>query len=98
MDQRASGGTYADGGSQPEERQLKREHALLAPGTRVRLRSASHVITLQADTGYVVKPAEWLDYYIVHLDRPALYMHLDGRFESLDEIREDADNLEILAG
>ena len=72
------------------------ERREIAPGTRVRLRSASHVIDLQSTTGRIVRPDEWGDYYIVRLDRPARYHHADGRVEELDEIREDADNLDVL--
>ena len=68
----------------------------LEPGTRVRLRSASHVIELRSATGRIVRPNEWGDYYIVRLDRPALYHHADGRVEELEEIREDADNMDVL--
>lgn len=68
----------------------------LAPGTRVRLRSPSHVLQLQANTGRIVRHDEWLDYYIVRLDKPARYQHADGHIEELNEIREDVDNMEVL--
>ena len=51
---------------------------------------------LKADTGSVVRHDKWAGYYIVRLDRPAVYHHADGRVEELEEIREAADNLEIL--
>ncbi len=69
----------------------------LKPGTRVRLRSASHVLRLRGDTGTVVRPDKWADYYVIHLDRPAVYLHADGREEELAEICEDIDNLDVLA-
>lgn len=75
-----------------------------APGDRVRLRSAHHTlhltvntgrIALIADTGRIVREAEWDDTYIVELDAPALY---DNGFRSLwlPEIRESGDNMERL--
>ena len=69
----------------------------LHPGARVRLRSAPAQTDLQGDTGSVVRRDEWAGYYIVRLDRPALYHHPDGRVEELPEICEAADNLEILS-
>ncbi len=68
----------------------------IAVGTRVRLKSASHVITLRSNTGCIVRPDRWDGYYIVHLDKPALYHEPDGRVLELEEIREDADNMEVL--
>lgn len=68
----------------------------LLPGTRVRLSSSSHAITLRSSDGYVIRPDEWADYFIVRLDRPAKYHHADGRIEDLREIRELADNLEVI--
>jgi hypothetical protein len=72
------------------------ESTRLRPGTRVRLRSSSHSLELQSNTGYVVRPAEWLDYFIVRLDKPAQYRHASGETETLEEIRVDADNMEVL--
>lgn len=72
------------------------EPKALATGARVRVRSTSHRVELQADTGQVVRPDEWLDYYVVRLDSPAVYRHGDGRTELLDEIVEDIDNLDEL--
>jgi hypothetical protein len=43
-----------------------------------------------------VSPAEWLDYFIVRLDKPAQYRHASGETETLEEIRVDADNMEVL--
>jgi hypothetical protein len=43
-----------------------------------------------------VRPAEWLDYFIVRLDKPAQYSHASGETETLEEIRVDADNMEVL--
>jgi hypothetical protein len=68
----------------------------LRPGDRVRLRSAPAQTDLQGDPGSVVRRDEWAGYYIVRLDRPALYHHADGRVEELPEICEAADNLAIL--
>jgi hypothetical protein len=68
----------------------------LEPGTRVRLRSPHHLLQLRSDTGRVLRPDEHLDYYIVRLDAPALYFHADGQAEELSEVREDADNLDVL--
>lgn len=66
-------------------------------GTRVRLRSASHVVELDGDTGYVIRHDTWTAlYYIIRLDRPARYHAVDGSVTLLSEIREDAENLEVL--
>lgn len=69
----------------------------LKTGTRVRLLSFSHSLQPRADTGPVVRPGEWRDYYIIHLDRPADYRHADGRVEEISEIREDSENREVLS-
>ena len=70
----------------------------LETGTRIRLVAPSPLLTLTRDTGRVQGPAEWDGYYVVSLDGPALYRHADGRLEELTEIREDADNMDVLAG
>jgi len=51
---------------------------------------------VRTDTGQVVRPDEWDGYYIVRLDQPALYRHADGTMQKLAEVREAADNLELL--
>lgn len=68
----------------------------IKPGTRVRLRSSSHALALASDTGTVTRPDEWEGYFVIRLDQPAQYRHADGRTETLPEIVELADNLEIL--
>ncbi len=93
---KASGDTFAKSNLPDEgEGGVSRGEAL-APGRRVRLRSASHVIELRSSTGQVVRPDTSFDYYFIHLDHPALYHHADGRLEELDEIAEDIDNLDLL--
>ncbi len=71
----------------------------LTPGTRVRLRSVSHVLTLDTapggDLGTIERPDD-LDYYVVRLDRPATYHTAEGQTELLGHIVEDDDNLETL--
>lgn len=42
------------------------------------------------------RPDRWSGYYIVRLDLPARYRHPGGRTEQLYEVREAADNLEVL--
>jgi hypothetical protein len=68
----------------------------LSVGTRVRLRSASHVVELRSDAGQIVGRDRWDGYYIVRLDRPALYREADGRVRELPEIAELADNMDVL--
>ena len=68
----------------------------IAQGARVRLRAPHWLLELRADTGEVVGPDEWGGYCSVRLDRPAAYRHADGRTEELSEIREAADNMEVL--
>ena len=65
-------------------------------GTRVRLRAPAPGLKLRSDTGTVVRPDEWLGYYIVHLDLPAYYEHTQGNLEVLEDICEAEDNLEVL--
>ncbi len=49
-----------------------------------------------ADTGVVVRPDPWGDYYVVRLDAPAEYDHGAGAPEVLWEVCELVDNLEVL--
>lgn len=46
--------------------------------------------------GTVVRKDQWADYYVIRLDRPALYHDAEGRVEELTEICEDIDNLEVI--
>lgn len=68
----------------------------LAPGTRIRLLSSACDLELRSSRGRIVGPGEWQGYYIVRLDKPALYRFADGWTEPLDEIREHVDNMEVL--
>ena len=68
----------------------------IAVGARVRLRSASHVVTLRSADGEVVRPDTYDGYYVVRLDQPALHHEADGRTRELPEIVELAENLEAL--
>lgn len=70
------------------------DHKLLPPGTRVRVRSASHLVDLRSSTGVVVRPDEWDGHYVIRLDEPALYHDPDGTERDLWEISEAADNME----
>jgi hypothetical protein len=72
------------------------EEQQIVTGMRVRLRAPSPLVELRSDTGTVLRPDEWDGYYIVSLDRPALYHEGDGRVRELPEIAEAADNLEVL--
>lgn len=68
-------------------------------GQRVELEGNPIGVTLTARTGMIVRPDdEWDGYYIVRLDAPAVYHHANGETETLLEIREAADNLQLLAG
>lgn len=69
----------------------------LSVGTRVRLRSASHLVELRSPFGEIVRPDEYVGYYVVRLDHPALYHQADGTVRELPEIVEMADNMEALA-
>ncbi len=69
----------------------------LAVGTRVRLRSASHLVEIRPPFGEVVRPDAYAGYYVVRLDRPALYHQADGTARELPEIVERADNMDALA-
>jgi hypothetical protein len=73
------------------------EHEL-KPGTRIRLRSSSHVIELRAATGTIARPDRYKDYYVIRLDQPALYVNADGTTRDLPEIVEAIDNFDVLPG
>ena len=66
----------------------------LQPGTRVRLRAPSPVLTLRSSTGTIIRADDDLDYYVVRLDTPAL-SHCGEQLEELCEIVEDLDNLAL---
>ena len=66
----------------------------LQPGTRVRLRAPSPVLTLRSNTGTIIRADDDLDYYVVRLDTPAL-SHCGEQLEELCEIVEDLDNLAL---
>lgn len=75
------------------------DHQTLRPGTRVRLREHPIGLLLASFSGTVVRPdALWDDYYIVRLDEPAYERPTqpDQPATKLYEIREAADNLEIV--
>lgn len=67
----------------------------LLPGTRVRIRASSHVLRLRSDTGMILRPDRYDDYYVIHLDEPAVYCCADGTEKDLADIVEAADNLII---
>lgn len=67
-------------------------------GKRVRLRGEPIQVTLNGDTGVVIRPAPGMDgYVIVRLDRPATYHDVDLGDIPLSSILEADDNLEVLA-
>ena len=68
----------------------------LKPGTRVEIRESQFLLKLRANTGTVVRKDDYLDYYIIRLDKPAIYCAPDGETEDLPEIRESAANLNVL--
>ncbi len=72
------------------------EFPVLRKGTRVRLRAPTWGLTLRSDTGRVVRPDEDDGYYVVRLDRPALYDHGTGRPVELAEVVEASDNMDVL--
>lgn len=66
----------------------------LQPGTRVRLRAPSPVLTLRSSTGTIIRADDDLDYYVVRLNTPAL-SRCGEPLEELREIVEDLDNLAL---
>ena len=72
------------------------EHTSIPVGTRVRLRSASHVVDLRSDTGRVVRTDPYDGLPVIHLDEPALYREADGTTRELPELVQSTENLEIL--
>src|SRR5579859_2719343 len=69
----------------------------LKAGTRVRLRSSSHVVELRASTGTIKRPDQLQDYYVIRLDQPALYLNVDGTTRDLPEIVETIDDFDVLS-
>jgi len=69
---------------------------MLQSGTRVRLLAPDPTLTLRNDLGTIVGPDQYLEYYVVRLDQPALLRHGDGDTEEVVEIVEDLDNLEVI--
>jgi hypothetical protein len=71
----------------------------LAAGTRVRLRAPAAGLHLTSDLGTVVGPDQYdgdLGYYVIHLDSPAHYDHGGDAPETLHEIVELDENLDIV--
>jgi hypothetical protein len=83
-----------------EATEVKRKRAALIPGTRVRLRAPDPGLSLRSDLGTIIGPDEYngsLGYYIVRLDTPALYDHGGQVPETLDEVVELVDNMDVIA-
>lgn len=72
------------------------EGRAFAVGTHVRLRSASHTVSLRSDTGRIIGFDQFDSLPIVRLDVPAIYHAADGSTRDLPQIVESEDNLEIL--
>ncbi|HEY7907968.1 MAG TPA: hypothetical protein VIC60_03800 [Thermomicrobiales bacterium] len=68
----------------------------LAPGTRVQITAKPIGVTLASSTGVIVNKSKWEGYYLVRLDKPAIYHKADGTDESIDEIVEAPDNFALL--
>ena len=69
----------------------------LKPGTRVLLLSAAADVALRSPYGTVVRPDEWLDYYVIRLDEPAVQVRTDGSSEPLPEVCESRGNVAIVS-
>jgi hypothetical protein len=80
-----------------KESKAKKQAQGRVVGKRVRLRSASHVLTLRSNTGRVVGRGRWNGYFIVRLDEPATYDNGVGRPYELREIVQDIDNMDVLS-
>jgi hypothetical protein len=90
----------AEVSAQPQKRTVHRKRPNLSEGTRVRLVAPAFGVRLQSDLGTVVGPDEHdgdLGYYVVRLDAPAQYHHGGSARETLREIVELADNMEVVA-
>lgn len=86
--------------ARPRKTTRRRKRPPLAEGTRVRLRAPSPGLTLASELGTVIGPDERdgdLGYYVVRLDAPASYDHGGSAPETLEEVVELADNLDVLA-
>ena len=81
----------------PDDIHENYQFPVLHEGMRVRLQGAPWGMTLQADTGTVVRPTDDDGYYVIRLDAPARYDHGTGHPEELIEVVEASDNVEILA-
>ncbi len=73
------------------------EGQALVIGTHVRLRSASHSVSLRANTGRIVGFDSYDSLPIILLDAPAVYHNADGSTCDLPQVVESEDNLDILA-
>jgi len=60
------------------------------------LRSAHFLVDLRSPFGSILCPDEWDDYYIVHLDEPAIYHNADGSTHDLPDIAQMVDNLDVI--
>jgi hypothetical protein len=70
--------------------------ALLAPGTRVRVRAPHALLTLRSPCGVVIRSedSEEPGWYIIRLDHPAIYHDPIHGDLDVTEIRESIDNLD----
>jgi hypothetical protein len=73
---------------------VRRMQGTLTKGTRVRLRAPSHLLELRSNTGTIVGPGRWADYYVVRLDRSAVYHDPDTGPEELWEVVEMDENMD----
>lgn len=86
--------------AQPRKGRQRRRPVPLPEGTRVRLRAPAAGVRLTSDLGTVVGPDEQdgdLGYYVIRLDAPAEYDHGGPTTETLREIVELADNVDVVA-
>lgn len=68
----------------------------LKPGTRVKIVADPVQVTLRSSTGAIVHADKYDDYFVIHLDEPAVYHAVDDHDEELTEIVEHIDNIDTV--
>lgn len=69
---------------------------VLHVGMRVRLRAPGPGLRLRSNTGHVLRETQDDGYYVIRLDRPALYDHGVGAPEDLLDVVAASDNLDVV--
>jgi hypothetical protein len=66
-------------------------------GQKVRILGKPINCVLNDPTGVIIKRDEYPGSYLIHLNKPGLYLNADGTSETLDVIRDEYDNFEPIS-